>query len=157
MTVTLKARALTAVDFAPYGEVIELDHAGAENAWAGDLIDIAVGDGGRAKLSVVHCRQPVALPLAPPLLECHPLGSQAFIPRDRARFVVVVGLPGAVPDLDGLAAFITSGAQGINYRPGVWHIPFSCLDQGTTLVLDRAGPGDNTVIVHLEPEALVIA
>lgn len=156
MTTTLRVVPLTQEAFAPYGDVIELQSHGEANNWDSDVMDIVVGTDGQAKLSLFHCRQPATLPISVPKLEYHPLGSQAFIPHNRARFVVVVGEPGEQPDMGRLKAFVSSGTQGINYRPGVWHTSLPSLDEATYLVVARKGPGDNCHVVQLGSDELII-
>jgi len=78
------------------------------------------------------------------MVERHALGSQAFVPLARARFVVVVAPAGATSRPSDLRAFITNGQQGVNYRPGVWHHPLLALDQVSDfLVLHRGGPTED--------------
>lgn len=146
--------ALTAAAFAPFGEVIDLDAGGggggtgfAINAGSTIRHDLPVavepGPGGRAGLALFRCVRPVTLPCRVDLLECHPLGSQAFVPLERTPFLVVVAPPGDVPDPDRIAVFRAEGGRGVNYRPGIWHAPLAALAAGTFLVIDRAGTGDN--------------
>jgi ureidoglycolate lyase len=88
--------------------------------------------GARANLCVFRCR-----PMLPSgqtrfdvrLLERHPESTQAFIPmRGVGRYLVIVCLGGAAPDLSTLAAFVATGSQGITYKPGVWHHPLVGMD-----------------------------
>jgi len=142
--------ALTAAAFAPFGDLIDLDTGGggfAINAGSTIRHDLPVvvepGPGGRAGIALFRCIRPVSLPCRIDLLECHPLGTQAFLPIERTPFIVVVAPPGDVPDPAGIAVFLSKGGRGVNYRPGVWHAPLTALAAGTFLVVDRAGPGDN--------------
>ncbi|TCO75047.1 ureidoglycolate lyase, partial [Plasticicumulans lactativorans] len=142
---------LTREAFAPFGEVFEAAAATRVfpiNAGTAqrhhDLLrlDTAAGD-GHPVVSLVRA-QPVALPLRLRLLERHPLGSQAWLPLEGQRFVVVVAPPGAGYALDAIRAFVTDGRQGVNYARGVWHHPLLTLERAADfLVLDRDGPGDN--------------
>lgn len=66
------------------------------------------------------------------LLERHRYSAQAFIPMQGAeRFLVIVCLGEDRPDLSTLRAFLASGAQGITYKPGVWHHPLIAMDRQT--------------------------
>ena len=78
------------------------------------------------------------------MVERHPLGSQAFIPMQNEPWLIVVCDTGNKPEPINLRAFLATGKQGVNYRPGVWHHPLLVLkpDQDF-LVVDRGGPGEN--------------
>ena len=82
-------------------------------------------------------------------MESHPLGSQAIAPLGTACILIVVAPPGPlVPE--HIAAFRTSGRQGVNYRRGVWHHPLIALSRGGDfLIVDRAGEGENLVLEKL--------
>ena len=149
MSFTLIARPLTAVAFAPFGDVIET--AGVtprliNNGFAERFDDLARIDagqgGGRAGLSLFAAK-PRAAPVALDLMERHPLGSQAFVPLSAAPFLIVVAPIGDHVALDALQAFVTDGRQGCNYRAGVWHHPLLALVPQSFLVVDRHGPGAN--------------
>jgi len=149
MSGRVAVEALTAAAFAPFGEVLEIAgepdfafNAGMAERWAGLAFPEVAGEGGRVAISLARAA-PYALPLALTLVERHPLGSQAFMPLSSAPFLVVVapddsGRPG--PPL----AFLTNGAQGVNYRRNVWHGVLTPLE-GTQdfLIVDRSGPGVN--------------
>ena len=154
MTATLaalRAEALSAAAFAPYGQVIECaGHASyAINAGSSqrftDLAQLESDAGGRLALSL-FLAEAQAQPCRLHTLERHPLGSQAFVPLAGQRFVVVVG---ESPAADGLRAFVSNGRQGINFRRGVWHHPLLAIDAGEFLVADRIGPGDNCEVVDI--------
>jgi ureidoglycolate lyase len=65
------------------------------------------------------------------MLEKHPGSTQAFVPMNASRYLVVVALGGDAPDLSTLRAFVASAAEAISYRPGVWHHPMIALDRVT--------------------------
>ncbi|MDQ7079699.1 MAG: ureidoglycolate lyase [Paracoccaceae bacterium] len=128
--------------FAPFGEVIEADPATA----------IEINDGFTTRfhalaratsdadviLSIFRGRP---RPLRVMMLECHPLGSQAFMPLGGRDWLAVVA---ARPEPAACRAFLCRGDQGVNYRAGTWHHPLLVLgDAQDFLVVDRAGPGDN--------------
>ena len=149
----LPVEALTRAAFAPYGEVIEADAAGAIAINAGSAqrfhalaaVDTAHA-GGHAVISVVRA-QPRTLPFTVQILERHPLGTQAFVPLDPAlRYLVVVASAiDAAP-----RAFLATHGQGVNYSRGTWHHPLLALDRVSDfLVVDRAGPGANCEEVQL--------
>lgn len=140
---------LTAASFAPFGEVIEAGGPG-EPANQGtatryrELIQLdTAADGGHTAVGLFRA-EPSREPVELRLLERHPLGSQAFVPMNAGRYLVVVASGDDAPRLDGMRAFLADGLQGVNYRRGVWHHPLLTLDHVTDfLVIDRAGPGDN--------------
>ena len=106
-----------------------------------DLARIDVNEaGGRPMVSLFRA-QPRSLPLSIELLERHPLSSQAFFPVGGARFLIVVAPAG---DVAAIRAFLSNGAQGVNYHRGVWHHPLIALDrESDVLVVDRGGEGDD--------------
>ena len=142
----LKAQKLTPEAFAPFGDVIDARVSesfpinGGRTQRHHDLARVEILGAPSRPLISVFVSQPVTLPLELELLECHPLGSQAFMPLHEERFVVVVAPPGDDIDPDEIRAFVTDGRQGVNYRAGTWHAIHSVLErEGEFLVVDRAG------------------
>ena len=142
----LKPLPLTRERFLPFGDVIEASGVQREAMNEGrferydDLCDVDVGTDGRVSVSVARCRSATALPCRFDAVERHPLGSQAFVPLARTRFVVVVAPPEESVEVEDLQAFVTNGRQGINYRRGTWHLPLIAFEAGQEfLVIDRAG------------------
>lgn len=146
----LIAEPLTAEAFADFGDVI--DHRdsdyfminGGRTRRHHDLAKVeTLGQEARPLISI-FITQPVQIPLQLSFLERHPLGSQAFMPLQGERFVIVVAPAGDVIDPAQVRAFVTDGNQGINYRAGTWHAIQSVLDsEGRFLVVDRGGEGHN--------------
>ncbi|MEQ8248900.1 MAG: ureidoglycolate lyase [Alphaproteobacteria bacterium] len=99
-------------------------------------------------LGVVRAMPPAKLPIRVAKMERHPLSSQAFLPLDCDRYLVIVALPQGAsgpPDLDTLRAFVVPGNAGINYNAGTWHFPLTSLDRPATfglLMYMDGGPGD---------------
>lgn len=143
----LRIEALTIAAFAPFGDVIA--QAAATQTFtinAGTCLrfhDLAridcETDGGRVGISLFQA-SPYELPFEVTMLERHPLGTQAFIPRSHAPYLVVVAeSPEATP-----RAFLASDGVGVNYRLGTWHHPLIALDAPSEfIVIDRIGSGDN--------------
>lgn len=142
---------LERVRFAPFGDVIDLDadwfpiNQGTTRRYHA-LGDVQLrGRDGRGVISLAVAQR-VALPVAVRMLERHPLGSQAWIPRGQAPFIIVVAPNGADdrPDESRIRAFHARADQGVNYHAGVWHHPLLCLaEAGQFIVVDRDGPGHN--------------
>ena len=69
-------------------------------------------------------------PLKINMLECHPLGSQSFMPLNRGTWVVIVCKGDREkPNLKDLKCFIANKNQGVNYFPGTWHHPLITLEE----------------------------
>lgn len=149
MTQTIKIEPLTRDAFSPFGDVIEADGDPSlliNGGRCGRYDDLArpeqTGEGGAVALSVAHS-EPSTLPLTLSLMERHPIGSQAFIPMEGTRLVVIVA-----PDDNGKPgtprAFLSTGRQGIQYKPNCWHGVLSPLSGPSDfLIVDRVGKGDN--------------
>ena len=139
----IRALPLTVAAFAPFGDVLEVGgearaiNAGMCNRYH-DRARMDFGD-GRAGISIFHA-QLRALPYHFDLIERHPDGSQAFIPMSDNPFLVIAALNiQATPQ-----AFITNGAQGINFHRGTWHGVLTPLSgAGLFAVIDRIGTGAN--------------
>lgn len=141
------ARPLTAEGFAPFGEVLEAQgppdkiiNRGLCGRWH-DRATLDFGD-GRAGISLFRATNR-SLPMALDMVERHPDGSQAFLPMSDHPFLVVVA-----PDEGGTPgtplAFLTNGAQGVNYARGTWHGVLTPLTgPGLFAVVDRIGEGPN--------------
>jgi ureidoglycolate lyase len=147
MTRNLIATPLTADDFAPFGDVIEVSDTPDKIINQGlcaryhDLAKLDF-DGGRAGISLfdAHARH---LPYMLEMVERHPKGSQAFLPLNQVPMLVIVasGAGGTPADL---RAFITGPGQGINLHRGIWHGVLTPLGKpGLYAVVDRIGEGSN--------------
>jgi len=157
----LKIEPLTREAFAPFGDVIEASdavrhfpiNAGNTERYH-DLANLDAED-GKVIVSIFR-GQPRALPFTVPMMERHPLGSQAFMPLSGRHYLVVVAKPGEPPAASDLRCFLATAGQGVNYARGVWHHPLMALDAVSDfLVIDRSGPGDNCDEVVLEPVAVI--
>lgn len=157
---------LTRERFAPYGDVIAasadmrqaMNEARFERFDDLAKLDIDTHSGGRVGLSVARCRMPTKLPYAFDLIERHPLGSQAFVPLNGQRFVVVVAPAGESAEIADLRAFVTNGHQGVNYHRGVWHMPLIALDaEQEFLIVDRTGGGANCEELVLAERVTLLA
>ena len=148
--ITLRPEPLSSQRFAPYGDVIEAAHDKSSPMNAArferfdDLCNVDIGEGGHLAMSLTRCRTPTALPLRVDIVERHPLGSQAFVPLQPCRMVIVVAPPGESVEASDLRAFVTNGRQGFNYHRGTWHMPLIAFHAGQEfLVVDRGGEEPN--------------
>ncbi|WP_289041038.1 ureidoglycolate lyase [uncultured Aliiroseovarius sp.] len=147
MSRTLAAQPLTAADFAPFGEVIEVSGAPDKiinQGMCGRHHDLATLDfaDGRAGISLFDAKART-FPYEVDMVERHPDGSQAFIPVSGVPMLVVVA-----EDQDGapvnLKAFMTKPGQAINLHRGVWHGVLAPIEKpGQFIVVDRIGDGPN--------------
>ena len=152
MPEALAIKPLTSAGFSPFGDVVEFEghesypiNAGmADRYHALASVELS-GDEAHATISLVESRK-YDMPRKVDHLECHPLGSQAFLPLDASPFIVVVTAAAGKPDLGKLEAFVTNGRQGINYRLGTWHhvllTPYAAM---RFICVDRSGPGNNCI------------
>jgi len=99
--------------------------------------------------------EPRRLPFEIRIMERHPLGSQAFIPLSRGRYLVVVAAPGQF-DERTVRVFLVKGSEGVNYAKAVWHHGLFVLDeQSDFMVVDRGGPGVNCEEISLSQPILI--
>ena len=154
----IRAQALTKKAFRPFGDVLETDGSPVQMINFGNtqkfskLAEITTGDCGSAQLSIYRSAA-IALPFRIRLMECHPLGSQAFYPLHQRPFPVVVARAGDAPAPEDLRVFLTNGRQGLNLHTGVWHHYQLTLGQESEyLVADRGGEGDNYREHHFHEE-----
>ncbi len=150
---------LTAEKFQQYGDVIEcrekpsfqINYGMADRHHALAIVDVIDGN-GYPIISLVES-QKYQLPQRVKVVERHPLGSQAFIPRDKTPFIVVVAKAGDQLEANQLEAFITNGEQGINYHAGVWHgLLLTPFDAMSFICVDRDGSDENCEEHHFSEQ-----
>ena len=98
--------------------------------------------------------EPAPLPLTIHTIERHPASSQAFVPLDGGRYLVVVmrqGLDGG-PDPAQAKAFVATEHQAINYDAGIWHVGITALERPTSfcMVIFEDGSPDDCHFRQLE-------
>ena len=145
----IRAEPLTKKSFLPFGDVLETEGIDPEminfgkTQKFGSLAKVTHDDGGFAQLGIYRSAA-IALPFRIRLMECHPLGSQAFYPLHHRPFPVVVAKAGDAPEAADIRVFLSNGRQGINLHAGVWHHYQLTLRQDSDyLVVDRGGKGVN--------------
>lgn len=140
----IRAEPLGVAAFAPFGDVLDatgdfrLINEGLCRRHH-DRAALDFGKDGRAGISIFQA-EPRVLPYSFDLIERHPDGSQAFVPMAGHPFLVIVAPdPQAEP-----RAFLTNGAQGINFHRGTWHGVLTPLSApGLFAVIDRIGATPN--------------
>lgn len=146
----LKVEPLTKEAFAAFGKVIETEGSNHFSINNGSteryhrLADVELTQADDKAIISIFRANRLEYPLDIKMLERHPQGSQAFIPMQRQRFLIVVAPPAGTPSADEIRAFISDGHQGVNYGMGVWHHPILALENDSDyLIVDRAGEGPN--------------
>ncbi len=132
----LIAQPIEASAFEPYGQVLSDPGAVRRKNYAAQLSNGRPGID--PNLAVVRALPPARLPIEVTKMERHPLSSQAFLPLDCDRYLVLVALPkdgDGPPDMSTLRPFIVPGTIGINYNAGTWHFPLTSLDRPSTFAL----------------------
>jgi ureidoglycolate lyase len=151
----LRPELLTAEAFGPFGDVIEMREGESRpinnntcQRWD-HVAGLDVTQVGGAPLLSMFRAQAATLPLSIPLLERHPLSSQAFVPLSVRPFLVVVAPAGDRVKHKDIRAFLTASGQGVNYAAGVWHAPLIALGEASDfVVIGRAGPETNCDFHH---------
>ena len=162
---SVRIQPLTAENFAPFGEVIgctgndffHINDAHTERYHC--LVETEVKGEAKVGISIFRNIKTTTLPLDIHMLERHPNGSQAFIPMQGQKFLIVVApaLNDEQPDIEKIHAFISDGTQGVNYRVGTWHHPLLTLESPSDFaVIDRIGTGHNCDVVNFD-QAVTIA
>ncbi|KGT48229.1 ureidoglycolate lyase [Acinetobacter sp. HR7] len=160
----VKIQKLTAENFVPFGEVIgcqgndffHINDAHTERYHALVTTEI-IGD-AKAGISIFRNIKNTQVPFEVSMLERHPNGSQAFIPMQGQKFLIVVApaLDADTPDLSQLCAFISDGTQGVNYRAGTWHHPLLTLEAPSDFaVVDRIGGGHNCDVFKCKDKIMI--
>lgn len=164
MNTTIRIQQLSTENFAPFGEVIgcegndffHINDAHTERYHA--LVQTEIIGEARTGISIFRNIKTTLLPFEITMLERHPFGSQAFIPMQGQRFLVIVApnLNADEPDLSHLQVFITNGSQGVNYRAGTWHHPLLTLESPSDFaVIDRIGNGQNCDVFQFSTALMI--
>lgn len=157
----IRPEPLTKEAFLPFGDVLETEGVNPESINSGStlkyagLAELTLAAGGVGQISIYRSK-PVELPFRIRMMECHPLGSQAFYPLHDRSFPVVVAPAGCVPGADTIRVFLTNGRQGLNLHVGCWHHYQLTLGQVSDyIVVDRGGGGDNCREYPLQETILI--
>lgn len=141
----LVAEPITATAFAPFGQLLQLPADPGRIDYSAFAANLRPGHAElcfRTSLTAAS-----ALPLRTRVMERHAFSSQAFLPVDVGRYVVMVAPDAADggPDLAGARLFLVDGRTGINYRAAVWHHPMTVLDRAAvfaTVMFNDGGDRD---------------
>ncbi|MCH7307216.1 ureidoglycolate lyase [Acinetobacter sp. NIPH 1852] len=166
MRKNIQIQPLTQESFSAFGDVIEKDNHDffpinqglTERYHALSLAQVS-GENAAVGMSIFHNLCATEAPFKIDMLECHPCGSQSFIPLQQQQFIIIVALPldQTQPDEQQIFAFLSNGKQGITYRQGVWHHPLITLEANSDfLVVDRIGGGQNCDVYHLTQSKWVV-
>lgn len=151
----IRPEPLCAPEFAPFGEVIEVNGEPDKiinRGRCGRFHDLARLDIDKDAVGIsLFASDLVELPMALDLMERHPLGSQAFLPMSESRFLVIVA-----PDEGGrpgpIRAFLAAPGQGVNIARNTWHAVLCPLDgSGLYAVIDYTGTDANLEEATLDP------
>jgi ureidoglycolate lyase len=162
MSKTFTPKAINKENFSKYGDLIttkDIEPLIINDGYAKRFDNIAKLDtsseNGETTISIFSALKRT-FPMKVHMMECHPLGSQAFIPMKETTFLCFVAPSGEKPDLEKIESFIISPGLGINYKPGTWHFPLISTEDMNFLVVDRKGAGENLKIQKLEAEDLIL-
>lgn len=124
----VRTEPLTADAFAGYGEIIETPKHDYRISISERIVNLR--EVATASVKLIS-RSPSILPLIYPVMERHLHSSQAFVPVNGARCIVVVApkLESGDPDIANCRAFRSNAGQGFIYGPNVWHCPLRVLDK----------------------------
>ena len=160
--ITLPAEQLTAENFQPFGEVIEIGDREpdvSEDNFAETYADLAridvIAKDGRPQLNLIRAT-PRKLPVQIHSLERYQLSSRVIMPLLFYPFMIIVAPAASEADPSALRAFVSDGQQGVNLAKGVWQHPLIALKRRMNfLTLDRAGPGRNREQIELDDKLQV--
>ncbi len=142
---------LTLERFAPYGEVIAASPVVGRTDFTAAVETSRPH--ARANLATVRLAA-TALPVTVERMEKHAFSSQAFLPLDVARYVVIVA-PDAngAPDASAAIGFVVTAGTGISYRSGVWHCGMMAIDRAGTfaILVHEDGSSDDCTFAAVEP------
>lgn len=162
MSKTFTPKAINKENFSKYGDLIttkNIEPLIINDGYAKRFDNIAkldtASENGETTISIFSALKRT-FPMKVHMMECHPLGSQAFIPMKETTFLCFVAPSGEKPDLEKIESFIIPPGLGINYKPGTWHFPLISTEDMNFLVVDRKGAGENLKIQKLEAEDLVL-
>ena len=129
----LKASKITQENFLNYGDVIDISDNKYRTDFIGNLKNTLPES--KANLGIVNIK-PSTFPLVFTKMEKHQFSSQAFIPINVSRYLIVVSSDlNEQPNINDIKAFLIPGDIGINYHIGIWHCPLTAIDRNGKFAL----------------------
>lgn len=149
MTRKLVAEPITEEAFAPFGRILRRPPTEGRSDYTDSLMNRR--GGAAAPCFRTSLTNPSELPLRTRTMERHEFSSQAFLPVDASRYLVMVAPKAADggPDMDGARLFVVDGTTGISYDADVWHHPMTVLDRPATfatVMFNDGGSGDEEFV-----------
>ena len=160
MKIIIKPKKITRKNFKKFGDIISTKKIKSININDGyakrfnDLCRINTSSKKGSTIVSIFSAKKRKFPMNIKMMEKHSLGSQAFIPMEKKKFLVFVAPKGKKPNIKKLKSFIIPEQIGINYRPGIWHFPLISTKNMNFLVIDRKGKGNNLTIHNFKNEKI---
>ena len=160
MKIIIKPKKITRKNFQKFGDLISIKKKKSININDGyakrfdNLCRINTSSKKGKTIMSIFSAKKRKFPMNIKMMEKHPLGSQAFVPMNETTFLVFVAPRGKRPNTKKIESFIVPKQTGINYKPGIWHIPLISSKNMNFLVIDRKGIGNNLVIHNFKNEKI---
>ncbi|MDR3493789.1 MAG: ureidoglycolate lyase [Ancalomicrobiaceae bacterium] len=155
MMIEIAARPIDAAAFAPFGQIVDCPDGQGRVNFAATVENRRPA----ARTNLACVRPPVTdLPVTVDRMERHPFSTQAFLPLDVSRYLVIVApTKDGGPDAAGIIAFTVPAGIGISYLPDVWHCGMLLLDRpGTLAMLVHEDGSPDDCIYHPVPPFVVV-
>ena len=143
-------------NFSKFGQIISTKDIKSESINSDttksfyDIVNIEIlGNDNQCRINIFEAKKR-EFPLEINMLENHPLSSQAFIPLQKTKFIVVVAPISKEPDINLLEAFHISHDEGINFKPKVWHFPLIATENSNFLTIDKKDSNNNLEIYNFQ-------
>ena len=158
----IKPIPMTKENFSKFGDMIGTENIKPieiNNGYANRFDDIAkidtANNNGETTISIFSALKR-SFPMKIDMMEKHPLGTQAFIPMKETTFLTLVAPEGKKLEMDKIESFVVPKGKGVNYKTGIWHFPLISTEDMDFLVVDRKGPGENSIVENLDQEKILL-
>lgn len=147
-------RPLTAVNFLPYGEVVEAPRVNGFSRFGAAFANHRAG--AKPTLSMMRVAPHKEAILTVRAMERHEHSSQTFIPMGEFRWLVLAApfdSSGTRPDVTLAEAFLPAPGQGITFNADTWHHALCVLDTSGTFAafIWREGTAADEQLVEVPP------
>jgi ureidoglycolate lyase len=154
---SVRAAAMDAETFAPFGDVIQAPSSEPRT----DYSSLFENKRPNARINCYTTAvDAIALPTTLKLMERHVHSFQTFLPLDAERYLVCVAPhgDGDLPDMEALRAFIVPAGTGITYRANVWHHPMTALGRRAQFAvwMWRSGGDDDEEFIDLSQDVEIV-